>query len=331
MKILLGSHHFYPSTGGIETASNLLAREFVDLGHEVRVITQTEGDGDFPFAVIRRPGPVALLRQLRWCDVFLQNNISQRTLWPLLFVRRPIFIAHQTWITNPDGTAGWQHRLKKFVLRYATSLAISRAVAAKLPVPSIPVGNPYDDKVFNEVPSEPRTTDLIFVGRLVSDKGANLLLEAMALLASKPRLTIAGDGPERARLEKQAAELQLQSQVEFVGSQSSEPLAKLLRQHRILVVPSRWQEPFGIVALEGIASGCVVVGSAEGGLAEAIGPCGLTFPNGDAQALASALSRLLDDPTECDRLRQNAPAHLARFTPRHVAALYLDAMKRAAR
>jgi glycogen synthase len=331
VKILLGSHHFYPSTGGIETASNLLAREFVDLGHEVRVITQTEGEGDFPFLVVRRPGPLDLLRQLRWCDVFLQNNISLRTLWPLLLVRRPLFIAHQTWITNPDGTVGWQHRLKRLVLRYATSLAISRAVAEKLPRPSIQVGNPYNDQLFTDIPSGPRAKELIFVGRLVSDKGASLLLEALALLDSRPRLTIAGDGAERASLEKQTAQLELQSRVEFVGSQTSEQLAKLLRQHRILVVPSRWQEPFGIVALEGIASGCVVVGSAEGGLAEAIGPCGLTFPNGDAQALAKALSRLLDAPAECERLRQNAPAHLARFTPRHVANLYLSAMKRAVR
>jgi glycosyltransferase involved in cell wall biosynthesis len=331
VRILLGSHHFFPSTGGIETASDLLAREFVALGHEVRVITQTKGNGHFPFAVIRRPGPWALLRQLRWCDTFLQNNISLRTLWPLLFVRRPLFIAHQTWITNPDGTVGWQHQLKTFVLRSATSMAISRAVAEKLPGPSIQVGNPYDDKVFTDVPSVPRTKELIFVGRLVSDKGASLLLEALAMLESRPRLTIAGDGPERASLAKQAADLHLQSQVEFVGSQTSEALAKLLRQHLIMVVPSRWREPFGIVALEGIASGCVVVGSAEGGLAEAIGPCGLTFPNGDAPALANALSRLLEDPAERDRLRKNAPAHLARFTPRHVAGLYLEAMNRAAR
>lgn len=327
MKILLGSHHFFPSTGGIETASNLLAHEFLAFGHEVRVITQTEGNGNFPFPVVRRPGALELLRQVRWCEVFLQNNISLRTLWPLLFVRRPLFIAHQTWITNSDGSTVWQHRLKRFVLRYATSFAISRAIAEQLPGPSIQVGNPYDDKVFKNLPPELRPTELIFVGRLVSDKGASLLLEAMALLESKPRMTIAGDGPERGPLEKQAVDLDLQSRVEFVGSQTSGELAKLLRQHRILVVPSRWQEPFGIVALEGIACGCVVVGSAEGGLAEAIGPCGVTFPNGDARALANALSRLLEDPAECDRLRANASAHLPQFTPRHVAGVYLDAMK----
>ena len=331
MKILLGSHHFFPSTGGIETVTSLLAREFIRLGHEVRVITQTPGGNHFPFSVVRCSGPLELVLNVRWCDIFLQNNISLRTLWPLLFVRRPLFIAHQTWITNPDGSTGWQHRLKRFVLRYATSFAISDAIAGSLPGPSIRVGNPYDDEVFKDSPAGPRTGDLIFVGRLVSDKGVGLLLDAMKLLEAKPHLTIAGDGPERAALEKQAADLQLRSQVDFVGPQHGEQLARLLRLHQILVVPSLWQEPFGIVALEGIACGCVVVGSAGGGLAEAIGPCGATFPNGDAAALGKAIARLLADPDECARLRQNAPSHLARFTPRHVAGIYLDAMEKALR
>jgi glycogen synthase len=325
VKILLGSHHFSPSTGGIETVSNLLAREFVARGHEVRVVTQTAGNGEFPFEVVRRPGIFELLRQVRWCDVFFQNNISLRTLWPLLFVRRPLFITHQTWITNPDGSTGWQHSLKRFVLRYATSFAVSGAIAESLPVPSIRVGNPYDDVIFKDAPGL-RTRELIFVGRLVSDKGAGLLLEALELVKTKPHLTIVGDGPERAALEKTAADLQLRSQVEFAGSKRDTQLAELLRQHRILVVPSLWQEPFGIVALEGIACGCVVIGSAGGGLAEAIGPCGVTFPNGNAQALADAIARFLGDAIERDRLRENAPSHLARFAPRRVAARYLETM-----
>lgn len=326
MKILLGSHHFFPSTGGIETVSELLAREFVALGHEVRVITQTEGGGAFPFSVIRRPGAFELLRQVRWGDVFLQNNISLRTLWPLLFVRRPLCIAHQTWITNPDGSIGWPHRLKRFVLRSAKSIAISGAIAEQLPAPSVRIGNPYNDEVFTNLQSVDRAKELIFVGRLVSDKGVDLLLEALAMLDSKPRLTIAGDGPERARLEKQTTDLKLEAQVDFLGNQSSSELAKILNQHQILVVPSRWREPFGIVALEGIACGCVVVGSADGGLAEAIGPCGLTFPNNDSRALASLLGELLSDPVRCETLRRAADSHLARFTRRQVASMYLDVM-----
>ena len=330
MKILLGSHHFFPSTGGIETVSNLLAREFVAQGHEVRVVTQTAGDLHLLFTVVRCPAAGDLIVQVQWCDVFLQNNISLRTLWPLLFIRRPLFIAHQTWITNPDGSVGWQHFLKRFVLRYATSFAISGAIAESLPVPSIRVGNPYDDKIFNATAAN-RTRELIFVGRLVSDKGAGLLLDALKLVERKPRLTIVGDGPERAALEKQVADLQMQSQVEFAASRHGEQLAELLRQHEILVVPSLWKEPFGIVALEGIACGCVVIGSAGGGLAEAIGPCGVTFPNGNAQALGDAIVRLLDDPAERDRLRQNAPSHLARFAPRQVAARYLETMTKVLR
>jgi hypothetical protein len=55
----------------------------------------------------------------------------------------------------------------------------------------------------------------------------------------------------------------------------------------------------------------------------------MTFPNGDAAALAKAIVRLLADPDERARLHQLAPSHLARFTPRHVAGIYLDAMKKA--
>src|SRR5436189_2329108 len=146
MKILLGSHHFFPSSGGIETVSNLLAREFVNLGHEVRVVTQTPGNLDLLYPVIRAPEPFELFRQIRWCDVFLQNNISLRTLWPLLFLRRPLCIAHQTWIVNADGTVGWPQRVKRFVLRFAKSLAISDAIAEQLPSTAVRAGNPYNDQ-----------------------------------------------------------------------------------------------------------------------------------------------------------------------------------------
>jgi glycogen(starch) synthase len=333
LKILLGSHHFPPSIGGIETVSDLLAREFVKLGHDVRVITQTLGESsNFPFRVIHKPGPIELFRQIAWCNVFLQNNISLRTLWPLLFLRRPFFVTHQTWIVGPNGRVGWPQRLKRLVLRFAKSFAISEAVAAQLPVPSVRVGNPYNDEIFRDFQSLERPTDLIFVGRLVSDKGVDVLIEALPILHESgisSQLTVAGEGLERALLEKQISRLGLESHVQFIGQQSSSELAKILNRHRILVVPSRWPEPFGIVALEAIACGCVAVGSAEGGLPEAIGPCGVIFPNGDPRALADVLARLLTDPARYDALRRGAAAHLARFTRRYVANLYLETMKTA--
>ena len=124
-------------------------------------------------------------------------------------------------------------------------------------------------------------------------------------------------------MEELAAKLGLRDQVTFAGPKRDAELAHLLQQHKILVIPSRYDEPFGVVALEGIACGCVAVGSAGGGLPEAIGPCGLTFPNGDVDALARTLEKLLRAPEERQRLMAHAPEHLAKFQPAAIAEAYL--------
>jgi glycosyltransferase involved in cell wall biosynthesis len=165
---------------------------------------------------------------------------------------------------------------------------------------------------------------LIFAGRLVSDKGADLLLEALGLLKTegiRPSLTLVGSGPEELALRTQAKALSLQDQVHFAGVHCGPDLARLLQQHRILVVPSRWPEPFGIVALEGLACGCSVVASDQGGLPEAAGPCGITFPNGDAEALAQKIKAQLGQPQPSSTL---AATHLSRFTVESVTASYLE-------
>ncbi|MEO6970615.1 MAG: glycosyltransferase, partial [Chthoniobacterales bacterium] len=153
-----------------------------------------------------------------------------------------------------------------------------------------------------------------------------LLLEALVRLRARnlfPRLTLVGPGPERSAMEQLATRLGLADQVTFLGPKRDAELANLLVQHKILVIPSRYDEPFGVVALEGIACGCVTVGSAGGGLPDAIGPCGLTFPNGDIDALALALEKLLRAPEERRRLTAPASEHLAKFQPAVVAETYL--------
>lgn len=332
MKILLASHCFFPDIGGIETMSEALARQWSEMGHEVTVVTQTPYDGvdEAPYRVIRQPSRRQLLRAVRWCDVFFQSNISLQTAWPLLLVRRPWVIVHHTWIARMDGSMGKQDKLKKTLLRLATNISISQAVADHLNAPSTIIGNCYRDDLFFEMPEIERERDLVFLGRLVSDKGLDLLLDAMAELQARdlrPSLTVIGDGPERDALQKQARELKLE--VEFVGAKSGAELRALLNRHRIIVVPSRWKEPFGLVALEGIACGCVVVGSEGGGLKDAIGPCGVTFPNGDASALAQALEPLLRAPDLLRELRAAAPAHLAAHHATTVAERYLQIFRQA--
>ncbi len=91
-----------------------------------------------------------------------------------------------------------------------------------------------------------------------------------------------------------------------------------------MVVPSIWAEPFGVVALEGIASGCAIAASSQGGLPDAVGPCGLFFENGDVSGLTNALQRLLCEPTLRAQLISAGPKHLEQFQQGVVAGRYLD-------
>ncbi|MDQ2867330.1 MAG: glycosyltransferase family 4 protein [Verrucomicrobiota bacterium] len=324
MKILFSSYAFAPGIGGIENASALLATQFVEAGHEVRLITQTPGapSTSFPYPVFRRPSFIRQHALLHWCDVFFQNNISLPSLILAVLMRKPALVVHQTWIRNTRGEIDRVNRIKRALLPRVRNVAISNAIARDLGVVATIIGNPYDDDIFQNVESA-RPRQILFVGRLVSDKGADILLRAAASLRDARTLdiTIIGDGPEREALEKLARDLQLN--VRFAGAMRGEELVRAFHQHQLLVVPSRWAEPFGIVALEGIACGCVVIGSADGGLPDAIGPCGLTFRNGDEGDLAEKVRASLGDAALRDRLRAAAPAHLARFRRKTVAAEYL--------
>ncbi|HVR96919.1 MAG TPA: glycosyltransferase family 4 protein [Thermoanaerobaculia bacterium] len=329
MRLLLYSPAFLPQVGGLEIKVATLAEELLRAGHEVVVVCQVPSSGadDLPFRVVRRPPPWELIRWVRWCDVFFQFNVSLRGLWPLLLVRRPWVVSHQSWYRQTDGRIAWQDRLKQLLLRRAAaSISVSHAIAEGLETPSRVIANAYRDHLFRRLPGVERDGDLLFVGRLVSDKGADVLLEALALLAREGlrlRLAVTGDGPEMPRLCAQAGRLGLTGQVDFLGIRTGEDLVQLLNRHRVLVVPSRYDEPFGIVALEGIACGCLVVGSEGGGLKDAIGPCGRTFRNGDATDLARVLREIVQEPEAAARFQRHAPAHLASHSSAAVAAEYL--------
>ena len=326
MKILISSHAFAPSIGGIETVSDLLAREFVRAGHEVILITQTaeQTQEDFPFRVIRRPSLGELLRLLSWCDVFWQNNLSLRTIWPALLRRIPVVITHQgSYCRRPSGLDLVQ-RVKHTVIAREASVAISTSVAVCFEQPSKVIPNPFDASLFAPgSPTAERPNDLVFLGRLVSEKGVDVLLRALVQVPGA-RLTIIGLGPEKDSLEALTKRLGLDKTVNFVGAKRGADLVKSLQEHKILVVPSRYDEPFGVVALEGIACGCVVVGSSGGGLPEAMGSSGVTFPNGDVAGLAAVLARLLAEPNERLGLTAQSAQHLSRFQPAAIAQAYLD-------
>ena len=336
MKILLSTHFFHPSVGGIERVSLTLAHEFVRAGHEVTVITKTgeKSETRFPFRIIRRPGPLLLLSLVRQCDIFFHNNISLQTAWPLLFIRKPWVVAHHTWLARVDGRQGVRDRIKQLVIRHATNISVSTSVAKHISVPSVTIGNPYSNADFRLISNVPRDRDLVFLGRLVWDKGLDLLVAALDVLKTNGvvvKLNVIGDGPERRTLMQQVRRLGLEDQVQFLDTRTSVELTVLLNAHKIMVIPSRWQEPFGLVAIEGIACGCVPIGAECGGLPDAIGPAGATFVCGDVRDMAFKIAALLRDEAMLERYRSAAEAHLRNHTAQVVARKYLDVIEGAMR
>lgn len=325
VKILVSSHAFAPSIGGIETVSALLAEEFRRRDHSVKIVTQTPGES--AENITRRPSTRQLVDLLKWCDVFWQNNLSLRTIWPALLMRKPIVVTHQGSYCRPAHGVDLALRTQQILANRVTGVAISHYVASFFnPRPTV-IPNPFDDAVFRKTGAAERAHDLIFVGRLVSEKGVDLLLHALRNLATRdlqPDLTIVGNGPEESRLRRLTTELSLDRQVNFAGPKRGAAIAEELNRHKILVVPSLYDEPFGVVALEGIACGCAVIGSSGGGLPEAIGECGMTFRNGDADALAEAIRMILNEPIKREQFLANAPAHLTHFHSDVIATSYLD-------
>jgi glycogen synthase len=269
---------------------------------------------------------------LRWSDVCLCASVSLRGLLPIIIARTPLVVSHQTNYDSPDHFS-IMPTFKKTVTRFSTNICCSQAVQVRIPGRSVVIPNTYRSDVFKEYSDVIRDLDIVFVGRLVSDKGVSDLIDALGQLAQagfRPRLSIVGDGPERPAILTRVGELGLGQQVTFTGAIVGSDLARFVARHRVIAVPSRWAEPFGIVALEGIACGCVVVGTSLGGLPEAIGPCGLTVPNGDVPAMARALKSLLEDSGLRATYRSCAPLHLARHSRANVASGYLNVLESAA-
>ncbi len=163
-----------------------------------------------------------------------------------------------------------------------------------------------DDYVWNGVPVRAprhRLADrplVCFAGRLTEEKGIFWLIDAMQEVVRRigdVRLLIAGDGPDRPRLEQRIIAAGLQENVLLMGHVSQEAMEAAFCEAWVQVAPSLWEEPFGIVAAEAMMRGCAVIAANSGGLAEQVidGQTGIVVHPGDRDGLAAALVRLLDD------------------------------------
>jgi glycosyltransferase involved in cell wall biosynthesis len=163
-----------------------------------------------------------------------------------------------------------------------------------------------------------------YVGRLVEEKGVDLLLEALAGLAGTWRAYIQGSGPAGKALQAQARRLGIADRVTFEGWIPSDQMPAYYRQLDAVVLPSRtrpnWKEQFGRVLVEAMACGVPVVGSDSGEIPHVVGGAGLIFAEGRADLLREHLSRLMRDVgLRADLARRGRERVLANYTQARVA------------
>lgn len=336
LKILFLSHVFSPAIGGIEVSSESLAASFSQAGHEVRLMTMTAGESPhLPYMVIRQPSVPEMLKQHAWADMVYENNPCLRLGWPKILFGKPSVVTLHTWVNRVNGTVAFVDRLKRRWLARATKvIAVSKALQERCWPAAIIIGNSYDDKLFGHRAVD-RQPDFVFLGRLVSDKGVELAIRAFGKMAfyhpvlgaDQLTLTVIGVGPDRPQLEQLAAEFPDPSRVIFLGPLRGEALVTELNRHSFLFIPSVWEEPFGIVALEGIACGLIPIASDGGGLPDAVGQAGVIFKRGQIESLIEITTKLLNRPEQQQQCRRAAPSHLARFSAAAITRKFISVLE----
>jgi glycogen synthase len=190
---------------------------------------------------------------------------------------------------------------------------------------------PHDEPELRRLRAEFADPDqrlVLLIGRLVYEKGFQLALEAMPrLIEAVPgtRFLVAGSGTHEPELRKQAAELGLMGHGTFLGWIGDDVLHSLYRIADVCVVPSLY-EPFGLVALEAMASDCPCIVADTGGLREVVphNEAGLRFRARDPEALGEMVERVLTDAELRDRLVAEGSEHILRFDWADVAERTAD-------
>jgi glycosyltransferase involved in cell wall biosynthesis len=256
---------------------------------------------------------------------------------------------HATWLAHRIGSRAlwftWQNLnrrypfpfrwIERYTLRHADyaiagsagAAAVWRAKGFAGPLAVIPQFG-VDPDIFTPCADQgggARDFTIGYLGRLVSEKGVDLLLRAVAGLDGAWRLIVMGAGVERERLKGLAHRLELAERVSFEEMIPSTRVPTFYHRLDVLVLPSRsrsnWVEQFGRVLIEAMACGVPVVGSDCGEIPGVIGDAGLIFPEENVDALRKCLARVMCDPNlRADLARRGRERVLAHFTQAQIAA-----------
>ena len=297
MNILIYCPVFYPAIGGIENLTLNLMVEISKFGNQVIVITEQKNLEDAEYNEIKifhSPGFLKRIHLFLWSNVYYMPNISLKGIWLLLI--NPF----KKWIISHNGFYLEDKKnplisLKLLLIRFASkNISVSESVADNIQIKSEIILNCYNESVFKIYEEVERTFDFVFLGRLVSQKGVDLLIKACHNLKRPFTLNIIGDGPERENLENLVSQYKLNENIKFMGAMVGHDLAIMLNRHQTMIIPSIDKEGFGIVALEGLACGCKIIASDAGRLIEAVNNFGKIFKMGNISELVALMNEGLN-------------------------------------
>ena len=142
MKIFFYTTVFATKVGGIEMIVETLCKQFVALGHEVALATETLGMTKMPFAASCRPGPGEMRRLLAWCDIHIQANTSLKAAWVWALAPGKTLYQHHNVYQRDDGTKRLLDRLKTWLARATPTAPIRRPEPVRNTSSSTPMTKP---------------------------------------------------------------------------------------------------------------------------------------------------------------------------------------------
>jgi phosphatidylinositol alpha-1,6-mannosyltransferase len=334
---------FPPDRGGIETTMGEMAMAFHKAGHPVVVLADHIRGGaperDWPFPVRRFGGP-RIWR--RWRKSLALAALGADVVWAdswksleTMPARRPrvVVMAHGNELLRREHGRGARmaaafSRADVVVANsyYTTGLMAGLHDAVEVVNPSIRPPLPASIAT--------RPGQILSLGRLEARKGFDMVIRALPGL-SGAHYTIAGDGPDAARLRALAAECGVAARVAFTGAVDEATKSRLLGEAAIFAMPVRREarsvEGFGLVYLEAAWFGVPSLAGLDGGAADAVldGETGLLVEGADPMAVRHGLARLLEDPVLRQRLGDAARERVHRdFTWEAVLPRYLMLLER---
>ena len=338
MNICIFSTVFFPSIGGQEISTQIIANEFIQLGHNVEVVTDiitSDNLDNFSFKVLRAKSIIDKYKSFKRADIILLRNFTVREVAIAIMSGKKIIISHHiTYLHNSSYLSRFLQFLKKKLSRFFINIPNSNFTSKHISGKSYVVRNLYNDKLFKKK-RYLRNKDFVFCGRIVANKGVYQLADSFKIVLKQypnSSLTIIGDGADKNNLQQYCKKININKNVNFENFLSGEKLQSKLIEHLCMVIPSIWEEPFGIVALEGIASCDVVISSNRGGLPEAVGSCGYLIDptvNKISETMIFVMKNRNDESKFIgNKYFDQCVQHLANFAPRSVAKRYLEIFKK---